>query len=257
MAEHSPRRARLLTSRCAGVHGRPIVMRTPTSRRRREGRAFLVDGNAAAIGSAPAPAAPPPGRERRPSIPESLTVGATGARYPSRHAPVQPVLHHAPRRPGRRRDAVPSPAASGRATCASSAPGIYSLLPLGFRVDQARRAGHPRGDERDRRPGDGDARRPPRRGVEGERPLRQDRAGAGPVQGPRRPGHGPGDDPRGGRRPPPARHRPELPPAARAALPLPDEVPRRAALARRPHPRPRVRHEGRLQLRPRRRRVST
>ena len=40
-------------------------------------------------------------------------------------------------------------------------------------------------------------------------------------------------------------------------LPLPDQVPGRAALARRPHPRPRVRHEGRLQLRPRRRRAST
>ena len=44
----------------------------------------------------------------------------------------------------------------------------------------------------------------------------------------------------------------QLPPAADDGLPLPDEVPRRAALARRPHPRPRVRHEGRVQLRPRR-----
>ena len=35
-----------------------------------------------------------------------------------------------------------------------------------------------------------------------ERALRRDRPGAGPVQGPRRPGHGPGDDPRGGRRDP-------------------------------------------------------
>ena len=69
------------------------------------------------------------------------------------------------------------------------------------------------------------------------------------------PGHGPRDDPRGGRRPPAARHRPELPPAPDAALPLPDEVPRRATLPRRPDPRPRVRHEGRLQLRPRRRRA--
>ena len=135
--------------------------------------------------------------------------------------------------------------------------GRRAVLAAAARVpgDQARRAGHPRGDERDRRPGDGDARRPPRRAVEGQRPLRQDRAGAGPVQGPRRPGHGPGDDPRGGRRPPAARHRPELSPAARPALPLPDEVPRRAALAWRPDPRPRVRHEGRLQLRPRRRRA--
>ena len=72
----------------------------------------------------------------------------------------------------------------------------------------------------------------------------EDRPGAGPVQGPRRAGHGPRDDPRGGRRDPPARHRPELPPAADDRLPLPDEVPRRAALPWRPHPRPRVRDEG-------------
>ena len=84
----------------------------------------------------------------------------------------------------------------------------------------------------------------PGRGLEGERPLLQDRAGAGPVQGPRRARHGPRDDPRGGRRDPPARHRPELPPAADDRLPLPDEVPRRAALPWRPHPRPRVRDEG-------------
>ena len=48
------------------------------------------------------------------------------------------------------------------------------------------------------------------------------------------------------------RHREVVPPAADDGLPLPDEVARRAARARRPHPRPRVRHEGRLQLRPRR-----
>ena len=44
-----------------------------------------------------------------------------------------------------------------------------------------------------------------------------------------------------------------VPPAADDGLPLPDQVARRAALARRAHPRPRVRDEGRLQLRPRRR----
>ena len=79
-----------------------------------------------------------------------------------------------------------------------------------------------------------------------------DRPRDGPVQGPRRPGHGPRDDPRGGRRRPAARHRPQLSPAAVHRLPLPDEVPRRAAVARRPDPRPRVRDEGLLQLRPRR-----
>ena len=58
--------------------------------------------------------------------------------------------------------------------------------------------------------------------------------------------HGPGHDPRGGRRRPAARHGLELPAAADARLPLPDQVPRRAALARRADPRPRVRHEGLL-----------
>ena len=130
--------------------------------------------------------------------------------------------------------------------------GIYSLLPLGQARQRPGRAGHPRGAERDRRPGDGDAGRPPGRHLAGERPLRRDRPGTGPVQGSRRARHGPRDDPRGGRRDPARRHRPLVSPAADDGLSLPDEVARRAPLARRPHPRARVRHEGRLQLRPRR-----
>ena len=133
--------------------------------------------------------------------------------------------------------------------------GIYSLLPLGKRVSDRVEQVIREEIERDRRAGDGDARRPPRGGVEGERAVREDRARAGPVQGPRRAGHGPGDDPRGGRRDPAARHRPELPPAADDRVPLPDEVPRRAPLPGRPHPRPRVRDEGLLLLRRRRRRA--
>ena len=81
--------------------------------------------------------------------------------------------------------------------------------------------------------------------------------GADPVQGSQRPGHGPGDDPRGGRRPAPRRHRQVLAPAPAAGLPLPDQVARRAAGPGRADPRPRVRDEGRLQLRPRRGRAST
>ena len=153
--------------------------------------------------------------------------------------------------PGRGRDAVAPAAAAGRLRPPAR---VGDLLAAAARLagQQAGRAGHPRGAGPDRRPGDGDAGRPSGRGLEGERPLLQDRPGAGPVQGPRRARHGPRDDPRGGRRDPAPRHRPELPPAADDGLPLPDEVPRRAALARRPDPRPRVRHEGRLQLRPRR-----
>ena len=49
-----------------------------------------------------------------------------------------------------------------------------------------------------------------------------------------------------------ARPREELPPAPDDGLPLPDEVARRAALPGRADPRPRVRHEGLVHLRPRR-----
>ena len=54
-----------------------------------------------------------------------------------------------------------------------------------------------------------------------------------------------------------ARHRQSYRQLPMHGLPLPDEVPRRAAGPRRPDPRPRVRDEGRLQLRPRRRPAST
>ncbi len=54
---------------------------------------------------------------------------------------------------------------------------------------------------------------------------------------------------------PAVRHRPLVSPAPDAGLSLPDQVARRAALAGRADPRPRVRHEGRLQLRSRRRRA--
>ncbi len=151
----------------------------------------------------------------------------------------------------------PTACCCGPATCASWVPGIYSLLPLGLPRQQAGGAGHPRGAQRDRRPGDGDAGRPPGGPVARDRPLRRHRAGDGALQGPRGPGHGPGDDARGGRRRPAARHRPQLPPAAVHHLPLPDQVPRRAPVARRPDPRARVRHEGQLHLRSRRGRAWT
>ena len=130
--------------------------------------------------------------------------------------------------------------------------GIYSLLPLGFRVNQ--RVEQVIREELNAIGGQ-EMEMPvvhPGRPVARVRPLRRHRPRDGPVQGPRRPGHGPRDDPRGGRGGPAARHRPELSPAAVHRLPLPDEVPRRAAVARRPHPRARVRDEGLVQLRPRR-----
>ncbi len=51
--------------------------------------------------------------------------------------------------------------------------GIYSLLPLGFRVAQRDRADHPRGRGRDRRPGAADAGRPPGRHLARVGPLRR------------------------------------------------------------------------------------
>ena len=167
-------------------------------------------------------------------------------RYPCAHATLPPLLRHAPRRPGRRRDAVPSAAPARRLRAPA---GLGDLLAAAARVPRqpARRADHPRGDGPDRVAGDGDAGRPSRRRVAPERSLRRDRPRDGPVQGSQRARHGPRDDPRGSRGAAPRRHREVVPPAPDDGLPLPDEVARRAARPRRPHPRPRIRHEGRLQ----------
>ncbi len=188
-----------------------------------------------------------PGRGRTAVVPrrESRPLSLPG------HATLPPLLHHAPRRPGGRRDAVAPPPVA----CGLRAPArLRDLLAAAAGQEGQRpgRAGHPRGAGPHRWPGDGDAGRPPGRHLASQRPVRRDRAGAGSVQGPQRPGHGPRDDPRGGRRHPPRRHRQVVPPAPDAGLSLPDEVARRATRPRRADPRARVRHEGRLQLRPRR-----
>ena len=113
----------------------------------------------------------------------------------------------------------------------------------------AGRGDHPRGDGRDRRPGDADA------GAAAGRAVAQDRAprDRGAVQADRPQGLGAGarDDPRGGRHLP---HRPDralLPRPAADPLPLPGQGARRAAPARRRAAHARVHHEGLLQLRPR------
>ena len=76
-------------------------------------------------------------------------------------APVTPLLHHAPRRPRRCRDAVASTARSRRLRPPAR---LRDLLAAAARQAGQRpgRAGHPRGAERDRRPGDRDAGRPSR-----------------------------------------------------------------------------------------------
>ena len=148
----------------------------------------------------------------------------------------------------------PTACCCGRGTCASSAPGIYSLLPLGFRVNKRV-----------------------------EQVIREEMNAIGgqememPVVHPadlwRESGRYDTIGPemarfkdRGDRDMVLAMTHEEVVavllrdivqsyrqlPVQR--LPLPDEVPRRAALPRRPDPGPRVRDEGRLQLRPRRRR---
>ena len=128
-------------------------------------------------------------------------------------------------------------------------------LPPG-RLARARedRPDHPRGDGRDRRPGDVDAGDRARRAVGEDGPLRGPRA----LQA-RRPRRSPVralDDARGDGDVPLLRAR-LLPRPAEDALPLPDEGPRRAAPARRPASRARVRDEGRVLVRPRRGRAST
>ena len=131
------------------------------------------------------------------------------------HATLPPVLHHAPRRSRRCRDAVAS-TAPARGLPAPAGLGDLLAVAVGQAGQRPGRADHPRRAGRDRRPGDGDAGGPPGRRVAGERPLRRHRAGAGPLQGPRRPGHGAGDDPRRGRGDAAGRRREVVPPAADA-----------------------------------------
>ena len=182
----SARPGRVLRAR--GVPVRPTDARST-------GRAVASPTRSAGSSSATATPAAMDKSRRRPR----LTRPRRRARYPSRMRLSQPLLHDPPRRPGRRRDAVAPPAAAGRLRPPAR---LRDLLAAAARLpgQQAGRAGHPRGDGPDRLPGDGDAGRPPGRRLAGERPLRRDRPGAGPVQGPQRPRHGPGDDPRGGRR---------------------------------------------------------
>ncbi len=84
------------------------------------------------------------------------------------------------------------------------------------------------------------------RPVAADRPLGRGLPGAGALAGPRRPRHDAGHDPRGGGGRPGAARDQLLSPASPACLPPADQVPRRAALARRADPRARVHHEGLL-----------
>ena len=136
------------------------------------------------------------------------------------------------------------------------APGIYSWLPLGVRMlanVEPRRA---RGDGPDRRAGGALPGAAAPRALRGERPLDRVRRPAVPPQGPARQrlparAHARGAVHADGE----GRVQLVQGPAGHA-LPGPDEVPRRGASPRRHPARPRVRHEGQLLLRPRRRRAA-
>ena len=121
----------------------------------------------------------------------------------------------------------------------------------------AHRAGRAGGDERHRRPGAADAGAQPGGAVAEVRPLPVLRRRAVPLRGPPRGAHGAGHDPRGGRDHARRAGRALLPRPAAHPLPLPGQGARRAAPARRRPAHARVRHEGRLHVRPRRRRGWT
>ncbi|CAA9569108.1 MAG: Prolyl-tRNA synthetase, bacterial type, partial [uncultured Thermomicrobiales bacterium] len=166
-------------------------------------------------------------------------------------ADVIPLRPDAPRGAGGRRAAQPQAAAARRLRAAARR---RHLQPAPARLPGGPqgRSDHPRGDGRDRRPGAADASGPPGRALEGDRPLPGRRPRADPLPGSGRAGHGPRDDPRGGRhRPGPLRDQ-LLPPAPPDRLPPPDEVARRAARPGRADPGPRVHDEGLVQPRPRR-----
>ena len=128
------------------------------------------------------------------------------------------------------------------------AAGIYTWLPLGLRVvrkveaivrEEMNRAGAVELSMPVVQPGGA---------VAGVGPLAGLRARAAALQGPPRARLRDPADLRGGDHRPRARRAEELPPAAGALLPDPDQVPRRAPAALRRHARPRVRDEGRLLL---------
>ena len=117
------------------------------------------------------------------------------------------------------------------------------------------RGGRARGDGRDRRPGGALPGAAAARALRGHRPLDRVRAQPVPAAGPPRQRHAAGAHARGDVHAARRRHLLLVQGAAADAVPDPDEVPRRGATPRRAAARPRVHHEGRLLLRPRRHRA--
>ena len=127
--------------------------------------------------------------------------------------------------------------------------GLWTFMTARLARPPEDRADHPRGARRVRRAGDLHARAHPGRALGGDGTDHHSRALQ--AQGPQRPRLHPAAHARGDRGLPRARD-PVVQGAAADLVPLPDEGPRRAASARRPAARPRVHHEGRLLVRPRR-----
>ena len=131
--------------------------------------------------------------------------------------------------------------------------GAYTYLPLGLRVLQKASQIVRRGDGRRRGHRAADAGLAADRDLEGIGPVRDLRRPAHEADHQRRPPDVPGPDPRGGDHRPGTRPDQLLQAVADHDVPDPDQVPRRAAAAVRHRPDPRVRDEGRVQLRRRRR----
>ncbi|CAA9538708.1 MAG: Prolyl-tRNA synthetase, bacterial type, partial [uncultured Thermoleophilia bacterium] len=151
------------------------------------------------------------------------------------------------RRAGRRRGDEPPTARARRLR----APGRRRPLELPAARLQGPAADdghHPRGDGRDRRAGDADARDAPGRALAADRALRHH--GAVQAEGPRRPRPRPGHDARGGHRVPRRGGGPLVPRPAADLVPHPDEGAGRAAASGGRAPDARVHHEGRVHPRP-------
>ena len=158
-----------------------------------------------------------------------------------------PVRAHAQGGPDRGRAREPPPAASRRHDSQGGGRPLH-LPAAGLALHHEDREHRTRRDGQRGRPGAHDAHHGRRRPLAPERPHRRLRQGAHPLPRPPRARVRPGPHARGDRHGARAQRASQLQAAPRKPLPHPGQVPRRVPPALRPHARPRVHHEGRLQL---------